>query len=104
MSQTAAIPIYSELDIEDYRQPTGPNGKSPRPIPGAQIAWSQPYPGTDQTAVAYSMQWDNPRPAVPILSIDLVSGPDRRGVRPCSRGRRRSERKGNGVTASAGGL
>ena len=68
--QTADVPVYAEIDVEDYRQ------KSPLPIPGAQIAWTQPYAGTDQTAVAYSKQWDNPRPTVPIQSIDLVYGPE----------------------------
>ena len=72
--QTADIPVYAEIDVDDYRQ------KSPLPLPGAQIAWTKPYPGSDQTAVAYSRQWDNPRPDVAIQSIDLVAGADKRGV------------------------
>jgi len=72
--QTADIPVYAEIDVEDYRQ------KTLMPLPGAQIAWTKAYPGSDQTAVAYSQQWDNPRPSVPIQSIDLVYGADRRGI------------------------
>lgn len=73
--KTADIPIYSEIDVDDYRQE-----KAARPLPGAQIAWTKPYPGADQVAVAYSKQWDNPRPDAVIQSIDLVYGADRRGV------------------------
>jgi beta-galactosidase len=68
------VPIYAEIDIDDYRQTT------PRPIPGAQIAWTRRYEGTDQSAVAYSKQWNNPRPDVAIKSIDMVSGTQPRGV------------------------
>ena len=70
----AKAPIYSEVSVDDYKQ------KSPTPLPGAQIAWTASYPGTDQSAVAYSMQWNNPSPDKVIQSIDLVYGPDRRGV------------------------
>lgn len=72
--QTATIPLYSELDLDDYRQ------KAPQPLPGAQIAWTHKYERTDFEAVAYSKQWNNPRPNVAIQSVDLVYGPDRRGV------------------------
>ncbi|MCW3100449.1 MAG: Beta-galactosidase/beta-glucuronidase [Chthonomonadaceae bacterium] len=72
--QMAIIPLYSELDVDDYRQ------KTAAPLPGAQIAWTHKYEGTEFEAVAYSKQWNNPRPNVAIQSIDLVYGPDRRGV------------------------
>jgi beta-galactosidase len=72
--QTAVVPIYAELDIDDYRQ------RTPTPLPGAQIGWTRPYAGTDLHAVAYLKQWDNPRPEVEIRSIDMVYGPDRRGI------------------------
>ena len=62
------------IDIDDYRR------KAPRGIPGAQIAWTRPYRGTDLIAVAYSKQWNNPRPDVAVKSIDMVYGPNRRGV------------------------
>jgi len=70
----ANIPVYSEIDIDDYRQ------RAPRAIRGAQIAWTRPYAGTDRVAVAYSMQWNNPRPDVAIRSIDVTYGPQKRGA------------------------
>ena len=72
--QTADIPVYAEIDLDDYHP------QEPAAIPGAQIAWTKAYEGTDRTAVAYSKQWNNPRPEVPIESLDMVYGPDRRGV------------------------
>ncbi|MCW8129017.1 MAG: hypothetical protein KIS92_01410 [Planctomycetota bacterium] len=72
--QTAGVPVYAEIDIHDYRQ------KTPAALPGAQLGWTAPYEGTDQHAVAYSMQWNNPRPDVEIKSIDVVYGEQRRGV------------------------
>lgn len=72
--QNAVIPLYSELDLDDYRQ------KTPTPLPGAQIAWTHKYEGTGFEAVAYSKQWNNPRPNAAIQSVDLLYGPDRRGV------------------------
>lgn len=72
--QTAEIPIYSEEDVDNYRQ------KEPRPLPGAQIAWTRPYAATGETAVAYLKQWTNPRPGVEIKSLDFAYGKDPRGV------------------------
>ncbi|MDQ3815382.1 MAG: hypothetical protein M3347_15800, partial [Armatimonadota bacterium] len=72
--QSVTIPIYAEIDIDDFKQ------KEPRAIPGAQIAWTKKYEGTDFYAVAYSKQWNNPRPEAEIKSIDMVYGPDKRGV------------------------
>jgi beta-galactosidase len=72
--QQVNVPIYAEINVDDYRQ------KTPTPLPGAQVAWVRPYPGTDVSAVAYQMQWNNPRPNVAIKSLDLIYGPDRRGV------------------------
>ena len=72
--ETAKVPVYAQIDVENYRQET------PTVLPGAQIAWVKPYAGTKLSAVAYSMQWNNPRPDAEIASIDLVYGPDRRGV------------------------
>ena len=74
------VPIYSEIDIDAYRQ------KLPRALPGAQIAWTRPYKDADENAVAYSKQWNNPRPDVEIKSIDMVYGAlDRAACRCCSR-------------------
>ncbi|HET6387210.1 MAG TPA: glycoside hydrolase family 2 TIM barrel-domain containing protein [Armatimonadota bacterium] len=72
--QTVKIPVYSEINIDNYKQ------KTPTPIPGAQIAWTRPYPGTGYTGVVYSMQWNNPRPGEIIKSIGMQYGPDRVGV------------------------
>jgi len=69
------VPILAELDVEDYKQEG-----DPRPIPGAQIAWARPYAGTAASAVAYSKQWNNPRPDVAIASIDVAYPAARRGV------------------------
>ncbi|HZZ73595.1 MAG TPA: glycoside hydrolase family 2 TIM barrel-domain containing protein [Pirellulales bacterium] len=68
------IPVYSEIDVDDYRQTT------PAPLPGAQIAWTRPYEKSNQTAVAYSMQWTNPHPDLEIKSIDILPGADQAGV------------------------
>ena len=72
--KTAVVPLYSEIDVENYRQ------EEPRPLPGAQVAWTKKYEGTAFHAVAYSKQWNNPRPDEEIATIDLVYGPDRAGV------------------------
>jgi len=72
--QTVDIPVIAELDIDDYRQKQIPT------LPGAQIAWTRPWEGTDDIATAYSMQWNNPRPDVEIASFDMVYGADKRGV------------------------
>ncbi|MBN2475144.1 MAG: hypothetical protein JXB62_11085 [Pirellulales bacterium] len=72
----AVVPVISEVHIEDYRQ------QKPQALPGAQLAWTRPYAGSDTSAAAYAMQWNNPRPDVEIASIDMVYGPERCGV-PC---------------------
>ena len=91
--QTATVPIYSEISVDNYKQEQMPILTPPKAISGAQVAWIRPYTTKVQeglktlekptpfSAVAYSMQWNNPRPNVAIQSVDLVSGPDRgRGV------------------------
>jgi beta-galactosidase len=72
--KTENVPVYAEVDIDDYRQ------KEPRAIPGAQVAWTAPFAGTEFSAVAYSKQWNNPRPDVEIKSLDMVYGAQPRGV------------------------
>ncbi|NCP34037.1 MAG: hypothetical protein AUJ96_21770 [Armatimonadetes bacterium CG2_30_66_41] len=72
--QTADIPIYAEVDLDDYHPQTA------AALPGAQLAWTTPYDGTDRSAAAYLKQWNNPRPKVAIKSLDMVYGADRRGV------------------------
>ena len=72
--QSVDIPIYSEIDIDDYRQ------EEPRILTGATLAWVRPYEGTDYSAVAYMKQWNNPRPEAEIRTIDIRYGEDRRGT------------------------
>ena len=74
--QSVQLPIYAEIDIDSYRQET------PKALPGAQIAWTGEFPGSKEIAVAYSKQWNNPRPDVEIKSVDFTYGPDdqKRGV------------------------
>lgn len=71
--QTESVPVYAEINVDEYSQ------KTPLALPGAQIAWTRPYEGTEFSAVAYSMQWTNPRPGIEIKSVDLESGHDQRG-------------------------
>lgn len=70
----AEIPVYAEVNVDDYHQ------QNPAALPGAQIGWIKPYAGTNSSAVAYVQQWNNPRPGVPIRTIDMIYGQDRRGV------------------------
>ncbi len=72
---TETVPIVAEIDVDNYRQ-TG----AAKPLPGATLAWTKPYPGTDQVAAAFVKQWNNPRPDKEIRSVTLRYGKDRRGV------------------------
>jgi len=72
----AVVPVVNEVHIDDYRQ------KGPKPLPGAQLAWTSPYPNSDDAAAAYALQWNNPRPDAEIASIDMVYAEQRCGV-PC---------------------
>ena len=73
--QKAEVPVRSELDIENYVQ------KSPATtIPGAQTAWIRPYENSDEQAVAYAKQWNNPRPDVMITSVDMIPVDTQRGI------------------------
>ncbi len=71
---TENVPIYAEIDVDDYKQ------KAPAALPGAQVGWVAPYAGTEFSAVAYVKTWNNPKPDVAIASVDLQYGADRRGV------------------------
>ena len=74
---SATVPIYVQGNLDNYLQ------QLPNALPGAQIAWIRPYAGSNQNAVAYSMQWQNPSPEKTITTVDLKYGPDRwRGI-PC---------------------
>ncbi|MGO8700813.1 MAG: glycoside hydrolase family 2 TIM barrel-domain containing protein [Limisphaerales bacterium] len=73
--QTAQAPIFCEIDIDNFQQ------REPRSLPGAQVAWTGKFDGSDESAVVYAKQWNNPRPGVEIRSVDLVYGKDKeRGV------------------------
>ena len=72
--QTVSIPIYAEIDVDDYRQ------KTPQSLPGAALAWSKPFADSDLNAAAWVKQWDNPRPEAAITSVDMLYGKERRGV------------------------
>lgn len=72
--QTVTIPLRVGIELESFVQ------TAPKELPGARIAWTAKYPDSDQTAVAYQLQWNNPRPDVVIASIALTYGPDKAGV------------------------
>ena len=72
--QKVEVPIRSELDVAHYIQ------KTPAAIPGAQIAWTRPFENSDDQAVAYAKQWNNPRPDVEIVSVDMIPVDASRGV------------------------
>jgi len=69
--ETVEIPILSEFNIHHYAQAV------PAVVPGAQIAWMKKYEANDDTATAYMLQWNNPRPEVPIATIDFIGGKDK---------------------------
>ena len=71
--EEVVVPIYGEMDIDDYRV------KQPEALPGAQLAWTRPYEGTEFHAAVYSKQWNNPRPEVEIQSIDVLPVESPRG-------------------------
>ncbi|MEN6578097.1 MAG: hypothetical protein ABFD90_17265, partial [Phycisphaerales bacterium] len=72
--QAAEVPIHSEIDIDHYVQP------HLVALPGAQVAWVGPYENSEDKAVAYAKQWNNPRPDVEIASVDMVYAGKERGV------------------------
>ena len=69
--QKVSIPIYLDETTGDYH-PALPLA----PPSGAAVAWSRPY-DNERVAVAYSYQWNNPRPQVAIRSLDLEYGDGR---------------------------
>ncbi len=67
--------MLAEVDVDHFAQ------REPKAIPGAQIAWTAKFDNSDESAVVYAKQWNNPRPGVEIQSVDLVYGKDKdRGV------------------------
>ena len=72
--QTEDVPVHAEIDIDHYVQ------RRPSALPGAQVAWIGPYESSEDNAVAYAKQWNNPRPDVEIASVDMVYVDRDRGV------------------------
>lgn len=73
--ETAEVPVMAEIDIDHFVQ------REPNALPGAQIAWTAPFDNSDESAVVYAKQWNNPRPDAEIESVDLIYGKDKhRGV------------------------
>jgi hypothetical protein len=72
--QTEDVPIYCEIDIDHFVQ------QHPKALPGAQVAWARPYDNSEDKAVAYAKQWNNPRGDVEIASVDMVYVDASRGV------------------------
>ena len=70
--QTVEIPVVLERDIDHWVQ------DEPHPLERARLAWVRSLPSLDgKKTVLYSMQVRNPRPDVPIESLDLVADSDR---------------------------
>jgi beta-galactosidase len=70
---TVEVPVLLEENVDHWLQPT------PRPLPNARIAWSIPFPNSPSDAprpMLYSMTWNNPKPEVAIVSVDVVRGKD----------------------------
>ncbi|MFW6107437.1 MAG: glycosyl hydrolase 2 galactose-binding domain-containing protein [bacterium] len=65
--KTAEVPVVLEKHVDHWVR------EEALPLVGAQVAWAKPLEALDgQRAVLYSMQAENPRPGVPIESIDVV--------------------------------
>jgi len=55
--------------------------KQPQGLKAATVAWAAPFSGdaSGDQAVVYQVQWNNPRPAVKIVSVDLTYDPSTQG-------------------------
>ena len=71
---TETVPVYAEQDVDDFK------AKQPQPLPGAQLAWTRPFEGTEYHAAVYAQQWNNPRPDVEIVRVDMRPGASHRGT------------------------
>jgi hypothetical protein len=73
--QAIEVPVFAEMDIDHFTQ------REPKAIPGAQVAWTAKFDDSEESAVAYAKQWNNPRSGIEIKSVDMVYGKDKdRGV------------------------
>jgi hypothetical protein len=61
------IPVVLERHVDHWLQ------EKPKAVPGAVVAWDAPAPGPAEgkRMVLYAMKVDNPRPDVPISTIDV---------------------------------
>ena len=70
--QTAQIDAVLETHVDHWLV------DSPKPLEGARVGWSRPLETTGENRAAiYAMQAANPRPNVPIESIDVLRGGNR---------------------------
>jgi hypothetical protein len=66
--KTETVPIFQDEDVSDYRNNT------PKSLSGASVGWA------GNGLVAYTKQWNNPRPEVMIQEIKIEKGKDGRGT------------------------
>ena len=63
------------MDIDHFSQ------RDPQPCPARRSPGRAKFDDSDESAVVYAKQWNNPRPGTGIKSVDLVYGEDKdRGV------------------------
>ncbi|MCL1888162.1 MAG: hypothetical protein FWF96_04760, partial [Kiritimatiellaeota bacterium] len=72
--ESVEIPVLAEVHVEHYAQ------AQPAFLPGAQTAWMKKFEDNDDLGVVYMMPWSNPRPEVPITTLDLLPGKDNAGT------------------------
>jgi beta-galactosidase len=66
----AAVPVRWGREVGNWVD------SAPASLPNASIAWGGPLPASKagEKAVAYVLQWTNPKPELEIASIDLLAG------------------------------
>ena len=63
--KSAVVPVRYERGVGHWI------ADRPKGLPKAAVAWAAPLPGAAKRhAVVYQMSWTNPRPGVPIRSLD----------------------------------
>jgi len=69
--QTADVPVLFGEGADHWVS------KEPSGLAAAALAWAAPFPGdkSGEQAAVYQFSWANPRPRVPIESIDMLYGP-----------------------------
>jgi len=73
---TASVPVILEKHVNHWLQ------EAPMPLEGAAVGWSAGLQSAgDKRATLYSMQVANPRPDVPIKSVDVMPGKNEKGGR-----------------------